>query len=476
MAGRQKTKAKPNKTDRRSRRAKPRRSTHPDEHREADRPTRRGPRPLALHLLTAQTVWGSLRAALPALGANLPGWPVNLLREAESLRTNLLAEEPALANRSPADLHAELAEAVDLAAERRLLNFTAGVQAYRAHPYRRDLPEPPVLWRDGTTRLLDYGARGGKTRGTGTRGTVLVIPSLVNRAYVLDLTARTSLMRHLAAEGFRPLLVDWGAPGAVERTFGLDEYIAGRLEGALDAAVAAQSGPVAVLGYCMGGNLALALALRRADDVSGLACLATPWDFQADGPISAPLDPAMAAQLAAAIETMPECPVDLLQAMFASLDPLLVNRKYRAFGKSAGNGSDKDELFVAIEDWVNDGVPLAAKVTSQCLVGWYGENAPVLGRWWVAGELVDPARLRCPTLAIIPTRDRIVPPASAMALAAAIPQAQSINVPSGHVAMIVGDQAPGLTWRPLVTWLSHLRAARRPAAKPPRGRAQRKSA
>ncbi len=313
------------------------------------------------------------------------------------------------------------------------------------------------------------GARRAQTRGA----RCLVVPSLVNRAYVLDLTEKTSLMRHLARQGFRPFLVDWDAPGPREKSFGLDDYIAGRLEGALDAAVAAHGGPVAVLGYCMGGNLALALALRRPRGVTGLACLATPWDFHADGPISAPLEPMAAANLSAAIAALPEFPVDLLQAMFASLDPFLVNRKYRAFGATqkqrAGLGANPDKrkspgtkaesadtLFVAIEDWVNDAVPLASRVASECLVGWYGENAPLHGRWLVAGQAVRPADLQCPALVIIPARDRIVPPASAMALAAAMPQAQVVTVPSGHVAMVVGEQGPRLTWEPLTAWLGSL--------------------
>ena len=61
-----------------------------------------------------------------------------------------------------------------------------------------------------------------------------MVPSLINRAYILDLAPETSLLRYLAAAGMRPLLVDWGSPGAVERGFGLTEYIAGRLEAAAD--------------------------------------------------------------------------------------------------------------------------------------------------------------------------------------------------------------------------------------------------
>jgi hypothetical protein len=61
-----------------------------------------------------------------------------------------------------------------------------------------------------------------------------------------------------------------------------------------------------------------------------------------------------------------------------------------------------------------------------------------------------------------------------MALAAAIPHAQCLSVPSGHVAMIVGDQAQRLTWQPLVAWLSSLAVPA--AAKRSRSRGTRRSA
>lgn len=466
---------------------------------------RRGPRPLALHLKLADLLWSSLRAALPALvaqnmarqsgvllspGPQSPGAPPppdpprDLANELAELSAKHLgpkhpgpkhpgqsrgAASPDVKNL--ADDLPTLIDAVDRVGERRLLTFAEGVRAYRAHAHRRALPEPPVLWRQGTTRLLDYGVPGARRPLT-----VLVIPSLVNRGTILDLTAETSLMRFLARQGMRPLLVDWDAPGARERAFDLSDYIADRLTGALDAAVAAAGGPVALVGYCMGGNLALALALRRPDAVRGLACLATPWDFLAGGPLSQPLEPTSIASLAAAVAALPEFPVDLLQAMFASLDPALVGRKFRAFAGSQAD--DTAGLFVAIEDWVNDGVPLASKVARDCLIGWYGENRPARGEWLVAGEAVRPERLQCPALLIMPQRDRIVPPASSSALAAALPRARSLSVPCGHVAMIVGPQAPRQTWQPLTHWLRGLMSSRpttsarsRRAAKRPSGRA-----
>ncbi len=64
---------------------------------------------------------------------------------------------------------------------------------------------------------------------------VLFVPSLINRAYILDLMPEASMLRWLAAHGVRPLLLDWGWPGEVERRVHLTDYVAGRLERALAA-------------------------------------------------------------------------------------------------------------------------------------------------------------------------------------------------------------------------------------------------
>ena len=63
-----------------------------------------------------------------------------------------------------------------------------GVLAYRRHPVHRDLENPPAVWSEGNTRLLDYGATHRAARKRGARA-VLVVPSLINRWEVLDLTA-----------------------------------------------------------------------------------------------------------------------------------------------------------------------------------------------------------------------------------------------------------------------------------------------
>ncbi len=280
------------------------------------------------------------------------------------------------------------------------------------------------------------------------------MPSLINRADVLDLEMDHSLLRFLAASGVRPLLLDWGWPGLEERALDLGGYIAGPLAGALEAARAlnGEAGPVGLIGYCMGGTLAVAAALRRPDLVRALALLAAPWDFWADTPDAA----ATAARLLAAVEPAMAltnaAPVDALQAMFATIDPGGVPRKYRAFA-ALDPDSERARRFVLLEDWLNDGVPLAAPVMRNVLGGWYGRNEPARGLWRVEGTPVRPDELRLPAFVAIPARDRIVPPGSARALADAIPGAVQHAPDAGHIGMVVGSTAEAALWRPLAEWL-----------------------
>lgn len=372
---------------------------------------RRGPRPLLLHLLLAGMP--GMSGLTPFWNGSMPwsgGWP------------SWSSGAGGRSGVAPAEL-------------------IAGVAAYRRHPWRREVAEPAVVWAEGGSRLLDYGGPGEP---------VLFVPSLVNRAYVLDLDEGRSMLRFLSAQR-RVLLLDWGWPGEAELGFTLTDYAAGRLERALVAVGA----PVVLVGYCMGGLLALAAAQMRPDLVLGLGLLAVPWDFHAAdagaarglGQLVPLLEPLMA--------LTQRLPIDAIQTLFAMMDPGGIAAKYAGFAR-LDQDSARARQFVAIEDWLNDGVPLAAAVARECLGGWYGENTPARGVWRVAGEVVDPRRLRVPAFVAVPGRDRIVPPESALPLAGLIDGAVLHQPAAGHVGMVAGASAERVLWAPLQDWIAAL--------------------
>jgi polyhydroxyalkanoate synthase subunit PhaC len=411
---------------------------------------RRGPRPLLLHLTLAMLRSTASRATSPSSN---PASPSSSTAFAEATA----AIAAALRDPAHADNAAEaFPRAVVEETLRQDADLIAGIAAYRRHPYARALDDPHAVWTESETRLLDYGSPdGGVTNGGGERVPALFVPSLVNRAYVLDLAPGHSMLRWLATQGVRPLLLDWGWPTEVERRFTMTDYVAGRLERAMAAAAGLTGSKPALVGYCMGGTLAVAAAARRPDLLSGLALLAAPWDFHA-------ADREQAQTLARALPLFEPAlafnqtlPVDLLQVLFALLDPWGVADKYRGFAR-LDHDSARARLFVALEDWLNDGVPLAAPVARECLAGWYGENTPARGTWRIAGMPVDPASVRLPTFVAAPARDRIVPPESARPLAALIPGAVLIEPAAGHIGMAAGGTAEPVLWRPLRDWLHGL--------------------
>jgi polyhydroxyalkanoate synthase len=403
-----------------------------------DRPgplMRRGPRPLLLHLTLAMLRSNASRATSLVWSAD---W------QNSSAAAILRSIQSAVRDGNHEN---EFPSAVLEETLRQDAALIEGIAAYRRHPWHRALEDPPVVWTEGSTRLLDYRPQGGPP--------VLFVPSLINRAYVLDLMEGHSMLRWLADQGMRPLLVDWGWPGETERRFSLTDYVAGRMERAM-AAAARHAGAAPVLaGYCMGGTLAVAAAQRRPDLIGGLALLAAPWDFHAPEPDRA-LQAAETLPLLEPVLTFGNAlPVDVLQSLFALLDPWGVADKYRDFSRLAAD-DPRARRFVALEDWLNDGIPLAADVARACLGEWYGANAPARGEWRIAGLPVDPTAIRAPTFVAVPGKDRIVPPESALPLASLIPGATLHQPHAGHIGMAAGARAEASLWRPLLAWMRGL--------------------
>lgn len=337
--------------------------------------------------------------------------------------------------------------AVDAAASRRLGAFANGLQRYWAATFVRPERERRVVWRRGNAFLSTADAL---VPGSPP---ALLIPSLINRSTVMDLLPGCSFFDALRQAGYQPFLLEWGAPIADTVATDLDGYFNTFLVPAFAAMQGVNPRPAALIGYCMGGLLATALAFhRQGKGASALIALATPWDFHKP---SADLGKKLAKTLRLwqpIIDAMGGLPVDALQALFATLDPTLVPRKFARFS-AMDPESDAVSRFIAVEDWVNDGIPLTPAVCRQLGDGWFGANAPARGLWRCGNERIQPTGLALPSLVVAPEGDRIVPSASAEALAAALPQATLLKPGIGHVGMMVSESAKERVWRPLINWL-----------------------
>jgi polyhydroxyalkanoate synthase len=141
--------------------------------------------------------------------------------------------------------------------------------------------------------------------------------------------------------------------------------------------------------------------------------------------------------------------MEVLQSAFWSLDPERTVAKFEAFADLEG---EEARIFVALEDWANDGPPIAVAAARELFEDFFGRDLPGTGAWMVAGRTIDPAALDVPVLEIVSTTDRIVPEVSAAGVGERLALAQ------GHVGMIVGRRAREALWEPLAAWLSRTAA------------------
>jgi polyhydroxyalkanoate synthase len=326
----------------------------------------------------------------------------------------------------------------------RARKFMDGVGQYRIHPAQRGSDTAPVLWHAGTTVLRDYAPQ------ALSAPVVLVVPSLVNRFTILDLQPHHSFLRLLAAQGLRPLVVDWNMPGVDEKHFSLSDYITARLIPVLQIASVAQ--PAHILGYCMGGVLALALAQLCPERTRSLSLLATPWDFHAGYDATGQAGWQLEEKLQPWLSGDEPVPVDVIHSVFASLQPLHAMRKFTRFAALDPTGAEA-ERFVLTEDWLNEGVVLTAPAARDCFGDWCTRNVTARGEWRVAGTRIAPEMLQAPSYVVVPGRDRIVPPESAMPLARALPHAMRHEPMLGHIGIMASASAPHQVWKPLAQWL-----------------------
>lgn len=302
----------------------------------------------------------------------------------------------------------------------RLARVLAGLTRYQRAPLPRTRVIFPEIARIGSITLRATTAAGAP---------VLVVPSLINPPDVLDLAPGQSLLAHLANAGFRPLLVDWGG---TPEPLGL----AALVETRLIPLITTLGYPVPALGYCLGGTLALAAA--RAGAITRLALLAAPWRFAAygqDGRQSLGGWWASARPIAAPLGLVP---MDLLQPAFWALDPEALATKFE-------NLADADDATVAafarLEDWANAGAPLSLAAAADLAAMFDG------GGTGISGDNV-PA---IPLLDVVALADRIVPAAAALTDPG---DPARLDIPSGHVGMVVGRNAPARLYAPLTAFLT----------------------
>lgn len=338
----------------------------------------------------------------------------------------------------------KLNQAVQEEAKNRANSFLSGLLRYLETPYSRTVPEPPVVWKRGSARLLNYSS------GKSGSAVALFIPSLINRYYVLDLDEKNSLLRYLAEQGVATFVLDWGTPGEYEKDFGCADYIEKLLLPAIEFLHRTTGKKITLAGYCMGGVFSLAAITLKPDYINKFALLATPWNFHCHSFSPFILGDDWEGMIAAQIGKDKHVPAEFIQSLFYWTAPWVFEQKYRRFAQMPAAAAAE---FIGVERWVNDGVPMTVGVARECLIDWAQKNVLANGKWQVSGKKIDPRKIKIPAFVVIPENDHVVPRDCALPLANSLWQRKVITPHAGHVSMIVGADAKKQLWEPLRKWL-----------------------
>ena len=251
----------------------------------------------------------------------------------------------------------------------------------------------------------------------------MLVPSLINPPRILDLDEQTSLVGAVARMGRRALLLDWGE---AKQRAELD--VAGHIEHLLLPLLRSIEGPVALVGYCLGGTMAIAAA--NLIECERVVTFAAPWSFAQYPQSSRAALHDMWRHSEAASRALGALPMEVLQASFWSLDPERTVAKFAEFGRLDPNGAEA-QRFVDLEDWANEGEPLPYPAARELIEGLFEQDLPGSGGWQVGGRAMTD-QLGVPLLNLTAERDRIAP-------ASTVARGETISIQAGHVGMIVGS-------------------------------------
>jgi polyhydroxyalkanoate synthase len=275
------------------------------------------------------------------------------------------------------------------------------------------------------------------------RTPIVIVPSMINKAWICDLEPDRSLVRGLAERGHPVYLVDWGTPGPEDAEQGMAEAVLDLLRRAVDRSCRhAKAEKALVLGYCQGGVLAVMLAALRPERVAGLVALTTPVRFKRGGRFAAFCD-ASVCDPEALVDADGLVSTEVMGPAFKLLDPMGNWDKLLAM-EAASHREEDLARAMARERWLEENVPLPGKLAVELIRYGYQQDRLLDGTWELRGEVVDVAKIRVPVLVTPCSRDFIAPAPACVPLAEAVSSAdvELLVQDTGHIGVVVGSYGP----------------------------------
>jgi polyhydroxyalkanoate synthase len=309
-----------------------------------------------------------------------------------------------------------------------------------------------VVYRENKLRLLRLLDESGQPRAG--KPPVLFVPAPVSRYFIMDLLPGRSFAGHVAAAGFDVYIADFGTPSREDRFADLAYYVEGLVRRCVRT-VSALTGDDAinVVGYCLGGTLALLYAALHPATVRRLVLLTTTVDGDVEGGI-----PWVASRMGLEGESYANprlVPAAEVKSWFEMLAPgsnSLVGRVGDLWDR-LDDAPERLREVRTMASWVDDVVPAPGRLLAELYrkLG-PGANGLMKGTAVIGDRLLDLKLVAMPVLSVSAEKDTIAPAAGVDAIRAIVPQAEILRLAGGHVGIVAG-RAAAVLWKRTVEFL-----------------------
>jgi class III poly(R)-hydroxyalkanoic acid synthase PhaC subunit len=284
---------------------------------------------------------------------------------------------------------------------------------------------------------------------------LLIVYAFINRHYILDLVPEVSVVRNLLKQGFDIYATDWGTPSVYDKDLTIGHFVNRYMDKSVDLIrETTKSDKVSLFGYCWGGDLVLMYAALHPEKVKNVIVVATPGDFSADDTLLSLWTKNMNVEVL--LDAFGNAPSVLINAAFELRNPIENIHKYPHFFEQP-HGLESTLEFLATETWLYDSPAVIGEIYREFVNYCYQQNLFIKNQMRVDGNIVDLKSVKAPFLNVVAQKDDLVTPASSTALNDAIgsKDKSSIEFPSGHVGLIIGQRAHKDVWPKVGDWLKH---------------------
>jgi len=309
---------------------------------------------------------------------------------------------------------------------------------------------------------------------------LLLVPPLGVTTETFDLLPQRSLVRYLAARGFRTYLVDWGTPERRHAHLGMKDY-ADTMMGEAIAAVREHSGvkDISLMGWCMGGLLCLLHAgLSHDRHIRNLVTVASPIDLRGGGIVaraaSALNTPARLIRKFTGFRLHNLAPIKLhapgwlTTLAFKLTDPL---KSVTTYWDLITRLWDREfvESYSTTSDYLNNMLDYPGGVIQDMVVKMAVDNSLAAGRVEFGGTVAELDRIKAALLVYAGASDSLVPADIAHQIVdiVASKDKEFRIAPGGHMGVMLGGKAQKEVWAGSADWLAKRSRSRvRAPAKP----------